>query len=324
MKGRDILELVRLVKFRIYDETGYDVLLRDDESKFYGNTDDYVYYCEPKIGIKDFKGHPDVDFPLEFVAMPVVNMCHEVYGHCTQVDKQFERASPMNRVLALSHYACQSSAHYYGTYGDGRVYDRYFKHPHEIASQYAGIRMADRFLTEIYDQDTANDMLCSYVNYRVSKDSEFVSPDKPYVSVSDILDDFDKAFRKCALAHREYDYNKDYGPGYASELCLYAKERQDPKYVSRMEHCQNGMKQDWIAASIYLARNDHNHLIRSKPVFSGMDMDPDRAVAVMKKPVKPMPSRQELLLRNIDSELQRIYENSEQEPEPDEEGPDYL
>lgn len=150
MTGYEISKLIRFVRFRVHDETGYDVSLLDDESKFYGNTIDHGYYCEPEIGVKDFNDHPDVNFPLEFAAMPIVNMCHEVYGHCTQVDKQFERPSPMDRVLALSHYACQSSAHYYGTYGDGRVYDRYFKHPHEIAAQYAGIRMADRFLTEIY------------------------------------------------------------------------------------------------------------------------------------------------------------------------------
>lgn len=151
-------------------------------------------------------------------------------------------------------------------------------------------------------------MLWSYVNYRVSKNSEFISPDKPYVSVSDILDDFDKTFRKCVLAHREYDYSKDYGPGYASELCLYAREKQDVKCVSRMESCPNGMKQDWIAAAIYLERNDHNHLIRSKSVFDGTDMDPERAASLGRKPVKPMPGKSDLPLGRINEELDRIYE----------------
>ena len=303
MKGKDAFDLMRQTS-DFLKLPNVEIAFVKDLPVGFGDFGFYGNYLDVRIGVSEFDQFPDVEFSDAEVTSGVVSLFHEICGHGIQVTREFDKDTPLSQVLALSHYACEGSAYYYGVDDSGYPHNRYFKHPHEIAAQYAGIYMADKFLSDMYGKERADRMVCNYVNDRISKESEFVFR-KKYDSVSDILSDFDKTFQSSAKKHREYVFEKDKG----SDLVQYAKEKNDIRFLTRMQSCSDGIHQDWIMASAHLALNDTDFSVRSKPVFRKINMDPAYAVGRFGKAVKPPPKPKDLSLdKQIRAELDRILE----------------
>ena len=137
--------------------------------------------CVVGVGIKEFREHPYDEFSDYKVTEGIVSLFHEVCGHGLQNIVEFRKTTDTSRVLARSDYACNASEKYYGyvydpvtidgvNYVRQRMTKQYFDHPHELAAEYAGIKMGYSFLSSVYDKEKANEMICGYVNERVKQD----------------------------------------------------------------------------------------------------------------------------------------------------------
>lgn len=257
-------------------------------------TDDSPYSISFNICMKEFSDDLNKDWPVEQAMVPIVGLFHEVCGHGGQIKREFSKNSELSKVLALNHYACKASNSYYGIV-NGDVTRQYYSQPKEIAAQYMGIKCAYKFLSQEYSEAEANDMLCKYVNYRMKNDSECIATGKRYTNIDDVLSDFDKEFKKQIYAHRKYTLNDNY-----DMLALYSKSRDlGSKLKIRVASCQNGMKQDWMMASIYLDETDKNDRIKTKPVFKNINMSVSEAFGYIVPPVKPKPKPKDMKLDEL-------------------------
>ena len=182
MTGAEAFSLMRRgansLPLRFYKNV-YSIMF-DDKMKvgsgFFSENEDVV-----KIGIKEFAEHPNDEFSDYKVTEGIVSLFHEVCGHGLQNIVEFRKTTDTSRVLARSDYACNASEKYYGyvydpvtidgvNYVRQRMTKQYFDHPHELAAEYAGIKMGYSFLSSVYDKEKANEMICGYVNERVKQD----------------------------------------------------------------------------------------------------------------------------------------------------------
>lgn len=303
MRGKDAFELMQRTS-DFLKLPNVEITFVKDLPVGFGDFDCYGDFLDARIGVSEFSEFPGAEFSDAKVTSGIVSLFHEVCGHGVQITREFNKDTPLSQVLALSHYACEGSGYYYGVDDSGYPHDRYFRHPHEIAAQYAGIYMANKFLSDVYGEERANRMVCGYVNDRISRKSAFVSG-RRYSSVTDILSDFDKVFQDSAKKHREYVFEEDK----ESNLVQYARRKNDTRFLTRMQSYPNGIHQDWIMASAHLALNDTDFGIRSRSVFQKINMDPEYAVGRFGKAVKPPPKPRDLVLdRQIRAELDRILE----------------
>lgn len=305
MTGENALQLMEKASDSI-SMPGVSVILSSEYKVGSGFLSDDDPEYSAYVGVSEFSEFPDTEFSDIEVTSGIVSLFHEVCGHGVQITREFNKDTPLSQVLALSHYACEGSGYYYGVDDSGYPHDRYFRHPHEIAAQYAGLYMANKFLSDVYGKECANRMVCDYVNDRISKKSEFISK-RRYNSVIDVLSDFDETFQNFARKHREYIFEEDK----ESNLVQYARRKNDVRFLTRMQSYPNGIHQDWIMASAHLALVDLDSCIRSRPVFRKINMDPEYAVGRFGKAVKPSPKPRDLVLdRQIRAELDRILEKN--------------
>lgn len=293
MTGDEIFYLLTSAKQQL---TIFDSHIIIDKNSSVSNiaTDDSPYNISFNICMKEFADDLNKDWPVEQAMIPIVGLFHEVCGHGGQIKREFGKDTELSKVLALNHYACKCSNNYYGIV-DGDVTRQYYSQPKEIAAQYMGIKCAYKFLSQEYSESEANDMLCKYVNYRMVNDSECIATGKQYESVDDVLFDFDKEFKKQVYAHRKYALNDNY-----DMLALYLKSRDlGSKLKVRVASCQDGMKQDWMMASVYLAETDKNDRIKAKPVFKNINMSVSEAFGYIIPPVKPKPKPKDMRLDEL-------------------------
>lgn len=209
MNGRDVEALLRSMISYLQVR---NVRLDDSKPVSYGNTHDESYGCVSYgIGVQEFVERPDDDFSSTDVMYAVVALGHEVCGHGCQIQHEFyNKDKVLSKVLALNYYACAGSPYYYGVLDDGTLVnaDNYFRQPYEIAAQYAGIKSAYLFLEHKFDKETADELVCRYVESRIEKDSEFIDSMPQERTADAVLEAFDDAFKHAVTAHRDYSLSK--------------------------------------------------------------------------------------------------------------------
>lgn len=263
----------------------------------YSGTMNDNYVLSFDIGTKELYEDSDKEWNTAEAMVPIVGLFHEVCGHGGQIIRELDDDKPLSKVLALNYYACKSSVKYYGFDKNGLPTEQYYHQPHEIAAQYMGIKTAYKFLKRYFSPDEASDMLIEYVNYRIEHDSEFIHTKKDYKHIDEVLSDFDREFQNQVKRHREYDLDN---PCHDC-ISTYSNDRNyGCKLISKVSKCQDGMKQDWMMSTIYIAERDSNYCIRGRPVFKNMDLSVEKAFEFGTPPVKPKPKKQNLRLIELD------------------------
>ena len=171
--------------------------------------------------------------------------------------------------------------------------EQHFEHPHEIATQYAGIYCSYQFLCREYSTKDVSDMICDYVNERIELKSEFGLSDKKYTSVETILDDMNKAFRQSVSQHREYEHSKR-NPDMLVQL---ARRQKNPDIVTKVERCGNGLRQDFMMAAVYLKVVDKTRVLQNQPACKAINFQ--HAFHVLSQPMHPKPRATDLDLTNV-------------------------
>lgn len=276
MRGRDVLVILDDVR-SMAEKRGFPPVILDPNMSirdgFTSNEGQKVYFY--KVGIQELLANPSGDFELGEAMVPIVGIFHEVCGHGGQILNEFQKDTPLSRVLAANHYACKGSPYYYDGFMKGS--DRYKRQPTEIAAQYAGIREARSYL--IYanpkglerDEDIvkfADVAIVAYQKTRMKRRSAFTGKDplEKCGGFEDILLDLNKRFYDCVLARREYDALSrlkdpecpaDIRHGiYQDAIFKYAARQgtdaSTSGIVSRVSACRTGMQQDNMLAFAYL------------------------------------------------------------------------
>lgn len=126
MRCEDVLALMEIAKIRLlrgFSNIRFCSSVSINEAACrYSPGGNYVY----NIGTKELMASPKTDLPVGQAMVPLVNLFHEVCGHGGQFYREFEKQTLLSLSLALNHYACKSSACYYGINDDGDAHPRYF------------------------------------------------------------------------------------------------------------------------------------------------------------------------------------------------------
>lgn len=274
-----------------------------NESVFIGSTDDeFGRVTDMWVGAREISG--DGARCGDTVAF-IVSLMHETAGHGMQIEKQFHCDDELSKILSMNHFACKASSEYYNPYRP----HRYLYHPREIAAQYAGIVVGCDFLQDYYDSEMANDMICGYVNDRISKKSEFIKNGflQRYHDVNDILQSFQTVFDRRVYEHRSL--NRRVAMRQNGAYTDYFRQNPDSIHQTYISMCQNGVKQDLMLSSIYFYQEDMNDRYRSiyksledVPYSPAAAMDPDYYPAWIQYQDKDLKLSQLLTIDDQDEE----------------------
>lgn len=294
------------------DVSGYNVSVVSNEAFGAGHTvydddDDSISVIE--IGSMGLEGIRDVDVEVSEVMLCVVAAFHEVCGHALQHDRIFDMDTDLASILALNHYACISSKYYYGLRGacnksafGNHPIQQYYEQPIEIAAQYMGLRSAYSWLSGQFGNDDALTMVKDYLEYRISHHSECLSEVDEDWTMEDILDAFDVKFRESIHKHRDYGNGKNKNDDLSkSPMASYGR------MVAVMP---DGLKQDWMLASVSVGRMENRNDVLLRKAFSRLDMNPANAFGLFSK---PRVKSRGVSLRQLDPELDLLLDDAKPE-----------
>lgn len=285
MTGSDALALLGKAVASLPPALARRVELDPGMSILISTTDDNLGPVSFAVGVKEFTESLNRKFPVEKAITPVVALYHEVLGHGGQILGEFDKSTPLSCVLALNHYGCKTSEAYYGI-KNGRLTRQYYRQPKEIAAQYVGIKAAYQFLSDEYGKSDANQMLCKYVRGRIRKHSESLDYSPLWISVPKVLIGLDKRFGQCIFRQRVYDLENH---GY-DELKNYAKRVGRQDLGKTVKSCRDGVRQDLMMASIWIAVWDQSDKIKTRPAIVGLPWSVDEAFD-MSEPVPELSLR---------------------------------
>lgn len=245
------------------------------------------------VGIRELAEYPDGSMPNAVAMVPIVGLFHETCGHGVQYQREFQKDTPLSKVLALNCIACYNTPRYYGAIG-ADVRKPYFSQPHEIAAQYAGLRSARDFLEPKFGKEHTDRMLCDYVNYRMQRDSEFVKRKKPYDRMDDVFRDFDERFRRCVVFQRRL----------VDEFPVNSR-RITVGEMGYVERGRNGILQDARMASLVLLEEDPYGLIQeSIPAVRDMDLSVRNTFSMFYRPEVSKREVRDMTLSSLERALQ--------------------
>lgn len=244
-----------------------------------------------KAGVKELVENLNSRFSIHEALAPTVACFHEVCGHGGQWRNEARKGTPLSQVLLLNDIACKSSFLYYGVDSSySKPMPHYFKQPHEIAAQYMGLKMTQKFLSAIYDKETADKLLCEYVNLRIASGNEFITapddyhmetpadgrkpymkPTEPFISMSQVYERFQETFVKQVFQPVNYKVARnsmDFA-GYHINSEKWPWERiQDRKQINQIT---DRLTQAYVLSGIWLEQHEYGTWIRKLPVFEHME-----------------------------------------------------
>lgn len=294
----EIDDLLDMIIERVDGEFG--TIKRDNNMSVLEDSTVYDGYLKPVffIGTKELTCNADDVVPVGKALLPVVGLCHEVFGHGDQITHEFKRESDLSTMLAANYYACYGSPSYYGFNPDNSPWKQYYKQPHEIAAQYMGLKMADVFLSQLYGKERSFEMLKAVVDYRIECQSEFITSTNGCKSMDDLLDRFDKAYKKREFEHRQYNPSQA-GP---DALNGYVSRTGKASAYTILQFCQNGCAQDVMLASVCLSENNFgNHVYDTQPAVHRIGIFPERKIKLFAPDVVRELKRTDATLRELES-----------------------
>lgn len=176
----------------------------------------------------------------------IVALYHEI-GHARQLKYEFEKQTDLSAVLAVNHFARKSSTSYYDVeHGDD---GNYVKQPSEIAAQYYGLNMAYRYPSKNIDPESANTLICDYINNEVNFNFIPVDKNNPYTDVNDIFEKFNDVFNENIYKHRSFNPHSRYETVY--------NDIGSPKITAMLAApTTSGLRQDIILTKLFLTKTE--------------------------------------------------------------------
>ena len=268
----------------------YDIELNKINNSGFGfaklMSDGSLHY---EVGIKEIAENPNLRFSVHEALAPTVACFHEVCGHGGQWRNEAKKDAPLSRVLLLNDLACKSSFQYYGV---SPYYDepekQYFEQPHEIAAQYMGLKMTQKFLTAVYDEQTADKLLCEYVNLRIASGNTFIpAPDEPFTSMSQVYDQFQETFVKQVFTSVDYTVTKDsmdFVGDYINSQKWPWERIWSRKQVNQIS---DRLTQAYVLSAVWLDQYEYGSWIKDLPVFEHMDFPENITELIQNAPDHP-------------------------------------
>lgn len=276
----------------ILTDFGFDIEFDKVEHTGTGTTelnfDGSLHY---EVGVKEITQNPRKLFPIQEALAPVVSCFHEVCGHGGQWRHETLKNQPLSKALLLNDMACQTSPEFYGIdplYREPTP--RYFRQSHEIAAQYMGLKMTQKFLTAVYDNHTAERLLCEYTNLRLASGNEFISfpnnykmeeskdgrkpyqkPTEPFTSMKQIYVQFQKDFIKQVFAPADYKTTKA-SNDLVSEYIHTRKWPWERAWAGKqINRTGDRLTQAYLLAGVWLKEYGDVFAMRELPVFRDMN-----------------------------------------------------
>lgn len=179
-------------------------------------------------------------------AQVVINIYHE-YTHCQQKNEMFQKSNPTQDEInqAMCDLACRDNKHYYMDNGN------YFKNPNEIQAEYYGVTKAYDYLCNTFsdiDPKQHEKTILDIVNEKSENCSYWISheKDKPFTSLSEVEDAFEKAYDDAFEAKRVYFVSGSRSDGDAAKAYMDSDSRARTAYLDK----KTGAEQDKIMAVI--------------------------------------------------------------------------
>lgn len=305
--GNDAYSLTKRAAKQLED-FGFNIKLNKIEQSGFGAarllSDGSLYY---EVGVKEIFESPDKMFSIHEALAPTVACFHEVCGHGGQWRNESIKDESLSKVLLLNDLACKSSNKYYGVslYYDEPM-SQYFEQPHEIAAQYMGLKMTQKFLSAVYDDETADKLLCEYVNLRIASGNEFIKapddyymktpadgrkpymkPMEPFTSMSQVYDQFQETFVKQVFKPADYTVTKnsmDFVGDYINEQKWPWERAWSRKQVNQIP---DRLTQAYVLSAVWLGQHEYGPWIKKLPVFEHMDFPENVSKLIQNAPDYP-------------------------------------
>lgn len=227
------------------DNNAFFIIFNDNVTIGFGCMRDYIGHVnEIVVGTKC--ENSDGLIRGRDLTTTLVALYHEI-GHARQVRYEFEKQTDLSAVLAVNHFARKSSTSYYDVeHGDD---GNYVKQPSEIAAQYYGLNMAYRYLSKNIDPESANTLICDYINNEVNFNFIPVDKNNPYTDVNDIFEKFNDVFNESIYKHRFFDPRSRYETVY--------NDIGSPKITAMLAApTTSGLRQDIILTKLFLTKTE--------------------------------------------------------------------
>lgn len=310
----------KLAKYasNILNNFGYDLELKENIRSGVGFTDVHhdgsIHY---EVGVKELVENPRREISLREFLAPTVACFHEVCGHGGQWRNEIMKDEPLSKVLLLSDMACKGSCEYYGVIPlDTDPLPQYFEHPHEIAAQYMGLKMTQKFLSVVYSEEKADEMLCEYVNLRIGDETEFIpapdgykmeipldgrapfmKPTEPFMHMDQVYEQFQKTFLEKVFEPVAYETEKKS----IDSLGRYISEQKWPweRSKSRTDFNQidDRLTQTYVMAAAWLEQHANYSWVRSQLAFKHMYFPETVSALIQNTPEHP--KNEELDLKQL-------------------------
>lgn len=314
----------------ILNTFGYDVKLDNTEHNGFGRTnlcpDGSLYY---EVGIKEIVDEPRRILSVHEALAPVVTCFHEVCGHGGQWRNEAQKEDPLSRVLLLNDLACKSSNDYFGVDSSYTVPTRqYFEQPHEIVAQYMALKMTQKFLSVVYNEEQANKLLCEYVNLRIESGNAFIpapddyemeipadgrkpymKPTEPFTSMTDVYDRFQKTFVEQVFKPVDYKVTKNSTDSVSITIDNQKWPWERVWSRKQVNEISDRLTQAYVLSAIWLDQRVAFQWIKELPVFEHMQFPENISELIRNGPEQPKENELDLeLLTEDDIDFTRAVE----------------
>ena len=140
-------------------------------------------------------------------AWAVLNAFHET-AHYKQKNQLFRQnqLSQNGQQQLIQDVACAASEDYYWMNGNYKI------NINEIQAEYCGIQSAYDYLCEEFDDIPVThheQIILQVINYKMKNFTYFVNQEKPFESLDEVYDAFNKAYENAINTKRLYFVNRD-------------------------------------------------------------------------------------------------------------------
>ena len=193
----------------------------------------------------------------------LVAIYHEI-RHADQAVIIERQNDALGREIGLSRIAKLYNPHY--------TDQNYYINPREVDAEREGMFGAYGFCIDNFGEDKANQMLCDYVNDRISivpkLDVSFIHPERGcrYHDAMDIFRDMDKAYDRSIHACRKYDVQE--GLKVNDQIARFLTEQ--PQYRGLFLSESDGQRQDRMSAAVALDYGGASYEERMLPGLQGI------------------------------------------------------
>lgn len=308
----NILGLKRGNAIRNIDDLGYQ-LFETSGLKFTENEqmsilragtcrDDNGYATEVEIGTSELENAEDGKFHLtrdnikisdEMFVWVILNMYHE-NAHCVQKNELFRQSNLDGhaRNQLVQEIACNASYKYYGGESNYRL------NASEIQAEKEGILGAYEYLCNGFpdvDKKEHEHIVLNIVNDKMMNSSYFVKQSKPFTSLQEVEDAFDKAYDNSFTKKRTFLMERE--P--KDPVKIFMNDHEDAKEMYCTESI--AVKQDKYIAAIALKL--HPEWLELYPALQDMDLSYENVIA---KQYREREERKNHVLHARKEEIEKI------------------